>query len=102
MARRRKRPKGTSSRHKNSAQLDKSLPAIPPPDARKTAFIPQAEESLYAENYGQPAPDAPSVSRTVSELRPEPDSDSSRPPTSSQSQTQGKFENEFCSGGRLT
>ncbi|KAK4943795.1 Rho-type gtpase-activating protein [Elasticomyces elasticus] len=71
MARRRKRSaKGSSARSKLSANnhLDKSLPAIPPPEARKTAYIPETQ-SPYPESYVETPPDAPSVAKTMSELR---------------------------------
>ncbi|KAK5086971.1 Rho-type gtpase-activating protein [Lithohypha guttulata] len=80
MARRRKKTaKGSSS--KKSANIDKSLPAIPPPEARHTAYVPN-----FAELESPPVPsvEVPSVSRTMSELRHDTDSDNSRPPTSSQ------------------
>lgn len=80
MARRRKKTgKGASS--KKSANIDKSLPAIPPPEARLTAYIPTTAE---LESPPMPTPEVPSVSRTMSELRHDTDSDNSRPPTSSQ------------------
>lgn len=77
MARRRKKSKA-SSRSKavgnNGAQLDKSLPAIPPPEARKTAYVPETEP-VYEEVYHElPTPDIPSVGKTISELQKDVDS----------------------------
>lgn len=87
MARRRKKTAKPSS-SKKSANIEKSLPAIPPPEARNTAYIPpplaEANDSIPISMH-----EAPSVSRTMSELRHDTDSDSSRPPTASQPQTQG-------------
>ncbi|KIX96578.1 uncharacterized protein Z520_07844 [Fonsecaea multimorphosa CBS 102226] len=87
MARRRKKSaKNTAQRSKlsNNVQLDKSLPAIPPPEARKTAYIPESQSSPFPEVYAEPpAAGVPSVSKTVSELQADPDS---RPSTSDQNQ----------------
>lgn len=88
MARRRKRSaKGTSARSKLSANnhLDKSLPAIPPPEARKTAYVPETE-SPYPESYVEAPSDAPSVAKTMDELR---DGDS-RPSTGEQTPPRGE------------
>jgi len=88
MARRRKRSaKGSSARSKASANnhLDKSLPAIPPPEARKTAYIPEAQ-SPYPESYVETPSDVPSVAKTMSELR----DVNSRPSTGEQSPPQSK------------
>ncbi|KAK5412223.1 Rho-type gtpase-activating protein [Exophiala xenobiotica] len=71
MARRRKKSaKGAAQRSKlsNSSHLDKSLPAIPPPDARKTAYAPE-DSSPYLEGYVEAPSDVPSVAKTMSELR---------------------------------
>ncbi|KIW93186.1 uncharacterized protein Z519_05791 [Cladophialophora bantiana CBS 173.52] len=85
MARRRKKTaKNTAQRSKmsNNVQLDKSLPAIPPPEARKTTYIPESQSSPFPEVYAEPpAAGAPSVSKTVSELQADSDS---RPSTSDQ------------------
>ncbi|KAI1625704.1 breakpoint cluster region protein [Exophiala viscosa] len=86
MARRRKRSaKGSSARSKASANnhLDKSLPAIPPPEARKTAYIPETQ-SPYPESYPDTPSDVPSVAKTMSELR----DVSSRPSTGEQTPPQ--------------
>ncbi|KAJ4523380.1 Rho-type gtpase-activating protein [Exophiala dermatitidis] len=85
MARRRKRTaKNNSQRSKlsanNSVQLDKSLPAIPPPEARKTAYVPE-DHSPYPEGYVEAPADLPSVAKTMSELRGD---DDSRPSSSDQ------------------
>lgn len=83
MARRRKKSgRGTSDKKKNGALLDKSLPAIPPPEARKTTYVP-GTETLWSDAFPDPVPGTPSVSETLNELRAGLDSDSSRPPTSS-------------------
>lgn len=91
MARRRKKTaKGSSSRAKlaNNVQLDKSLPAIPPPEARSTAYIPESQSPPYPDVYAEaPAAGVPSVSKTVSELQADPDS---RPSTSDQNAVRGK------------
>jgi Rho-type GTPase-activating protein 1/2 len=68
MARRRKKTgRNPSSRSKLSSNmlLDKSLPAIPPPEAAIYA----EQESEYGQPYVSPPLDAPSISKTVSELR---------------------------------
>lgn len=93
MARRRKKTaKGSSS--KKSANIDKSLPAIPPPEARHTQYVPTGEDLPFQEPmptlHEAPANEVPSVSKTMSELRHDTDSDNSRPPTS-QSQPQGMY-----------
>ncbi|KAL2435272.1 hypothetical protein ABEF95_015028 [Exophiala dermatitidis] len=85
MARRRKRTaKNNAQRSKlsanNSVQLDKSLPAIPPPEARKTAYVPE-DHSPYPEGYVEAPADLPSVAKTMSELRGD---DDSRPSSSDQ------------------
>lgn len=85
MARRRKKT-GKSASAKKSANIDKSLPAIPPPEARLTAYIPNAAE---LESPPIPTSEVPSVARTMSELPHDTDSDNSRPPTSSQPQPGG-------------
>lgn len=85
MARRRK--KTAKSASKKSANIDKSLPAIPPPHARHTQYVPSGEEPSLQEPMPS-VPEAPSVSKTMSELRGDTDSDTSRPPTS-QNQPQG-------------
>ncbi len=88
MARRRKKSaKGAAQRSKlsNSSHLDKSLPAIPPPEARKTAYAPE-ESSPYLEGYVEAPSEAPSVAKTMSELR---DVDS-RPSTGDQTPPRGK------------
>ncbi|KAH0833655.1 RhoGAP domain containing protein [Fonsecaea pedrosoi] len=85
MARRRKRTtKNSSQRSKlsNNVQLDKSLPAIPPPEARKTAYIPESHSSPFPEVYTEPSEAGiPSVGKMVSELQGDSDS---RPSTSDQ------------------
>lgn len=66
----------TSQRSKlsNNVLLDKSLPAIPPPNARGTMYSPESD-SVYSQTF-----DGPSMSKNISELR-DPDS---RPSTSEQ------------------
>lgn len=91
MARRRKKTaKSMAQRSKlssgNAFQLDKSLPAIPPPDARKTAYIPE-NQAAYADSYDDASPDVPSVGKTVGELQRDVDS---RPSSSDQNQPRGK------------
>jgi hypothetical protein len=88
MARRRKRSaKNTRSKLANSVQ-DKALPAIPPPEARSTAYIPENQSSPFLEVYAEsPASGVPSVGKTVSELQADPDS---RPSTSDQNASSGK------------
>ncbi|KAJ9614494.1 Rho-type gtpase-activating protein [Cladophialophora chaetospira] len=75
MARRRKKTaKNTRSKLGNQVQ-DKALPAIPPPEARKTAYIPETQSSPFLEVYAEvPAAGVPSVGRTVSELQADQDS----------------------------
>ncbi|KAK6364547.1 Rho-type gtpase-activating protein [Exophiala oligosperma] len=83
MARRRKKSaKGAAHRSKpsNNAHLDKSLPAIPPPEARKTAYVAD-ESSPYLEGYVEAPGDIPSVAKTMSELQRDVDS---RPSTGDQ------------------
>ena len=88
MARRRKKTaKNTRSKLGNNVQ-DKALPAIPPPEARKTAYIPESQSSPFPEVYAEPpAAGVPSVGKTVSELQADPDS---RPSTSDQNASRGK------------
>lgn len=91
MARRRKRTaRNTAQRSKlsanNSVQLDKSLPAIPPPEARKTAYVPD-EQSPYPEEYVEAPADVPSVATTISELQRDVDS---RPSSSDQTPPRGR------------
>jgi len=90
MARRRKKSKA-SSRSKtpgnNGVKLDKSLPAIPPPEARKTAYVPEPEP-VYEEVYHElPTPDIPSVGKTISELQRDVDS---RPSSADQNPSRGE------------
>lgn len=89
MARRRKKSKA-SSRSKAvvpNGNLDKSLPAIPPPEARKTAYVPEPDP-VYEEIYHElPTPDIPSVGRTISELQQDVDS---RPSSADQNPPRGK------------
>ncbi|ETI20342.1 hypothetical protein G647_08376 [Cladophialophora carrionii CBS 160.54] len=82
MTRRRKRSaKSTRTKPGNNVQ-DKALPAIPPPEARSTAYIPENQSSPFLEVYAEtPAAGVPSVGKTVSELQADPDS---RPSTSDQ------------------
>lgn len=98
MARRRKKTKASS---KKSANTEKSLPAIPPPEARHTAYL-QPGVELPADPVVPAMPDAPSVSKTMSELRGDTDSDNSRPPTASQNQSQSQSQNQNQSQGGLT
>ena len=90
MARRRKKTgrSATTQRSKlsNNAQLDKSLPAIPPPNARGTTYIPETNELAYSQNF-----EGPSISKTISELR-NPDS---QPSTSEQPPSRGKSPSRF-------
>jgi hypothetical protein len=85
MARRRKKTgrSTTNQRSKlsNNVQLDKSLPAIPPPNARATAYIPENNEMAFSQNF-----EGPSMSKNISELR-DPDS---RPGTSDQPLSRGE------------
>ena len=78
MARRRKKTAKSGSGKK----YDKSLPAIPPPEARLTAYMPSAAE-LPAEMPAEPMPskaaEAPSISTTLSELRADVDEDTPQP-----------------------
>ncbi|EXJ81583.1 hypothetical protein A1O1_07647 [Capronia coronata CBS 617.96] len=92
MARRRKRTaKNSAQRSKLSAnqsvQLDKSLPAIPPPEARKTAYVPE-EQSPYPEGSADVPADVPSVAKTMSEFQRDSDS---RPSSSDQNPPRGSF-----------
>jgi hypothetical protein len=92
MARRRKRTaKSTTQRSKlsvgNNSHLDKSLPAIPPPDARATAYIPDGQ-SPFSEGYVEAPADVPSVAKTMSELQRDVDS---RPSTAEQNPPRGKL-----------
>lgn len=92
MARRRKKTAKSSS-SKKSANIDKSLPAIPPPHARHTQYVPTGEDSSFQDpmpmiHEAPSDPPAPSVSKTMSELRHDTDSDTSRPATG-QTQPQG-------------
>jgi len=85
MARRRKKTtRNTAQRSKpstnNAVHLDKSLPAIPPPEARKTAYIP-GSEAAFADAFSSPTTDVPSVSKTMGELHRDVDS---RPSTAEQ------------------
>ncbi|KIX04198.1 uncharacterized protein Z518_07752 [Rhinocladiella mackenziei CBS 650.93] len=78
MARRRKKTaKSTNARSKlssNNVHLDKSLPAIPPPEARKPAYL-SDNQSPYPDTYAEtPAAGVPSVGKTVSELQRDADS----------------------------
>lgn len=89
MARRRKKSKASRSKvaGNNGVQLDKSLPAIPPPEARKTAYVPEPDP-VYEEQYHElPTPDIPSVGKTISELQKDVDS---RPSSVDQNQPRGK------------
>lgn len=92
MARRRKKTaKNTAQRSKlsNNVQLDKSLPAIPPPESRNTTYLPETSQSPLPEVYAEPlAADVPSVSKTMSELQRDVDS---RPSTSDQNPPRGKY-----------
>ena len=85
MARRRKKTgrSSTTQRSKlaNNALLDKSLPAIPPPNARATTYIPENNEMAYSQNF-----EGPSLSKTIQELR-DPDS---RPSTTEQPASRGE------------
>ncbi len=89
MARRRKKTgRNTASQRSklaNNVQLDKSLPAIPPPNARATTYILESNETAYSQNF-----EGPSITQTVSELR-DPDSG---PSTAEQLPLQGQ-----CSHG---
>ena len=85
MARRRKKTaKGGSSK---KTLPDKALPAIPPPEARHTAYNPDIDLQ-HDPMLASPMPEAPSVSKTMRELRHDTDSDNSRPPTSQNHQQQ--------------
>jgi Rho-type GTPase-activating protein 1/2 len=86
MARRRKKT-SKNTRPKAGTQ-EKALPAIPPPEARKTAYIPDSQSSPFPDVYAEPpAAGVPSVGKSVSELQTDPDS---RPSTSDQNSTRGK------------
>lgn len=91
MARRRKKTaKNTAQRSKlsNNVHLDKSLPAIPPPEARSTAYLTDPSQSPFPEVYPEPlAADVPSVGKTVRELHMD---DDSRPSTADQNAPRGK------------
>ena len=82
MARRRK--KTSKPKPPKNANTEKSLPAIPPPEARLTTYIPQTAE---LESPPMPVPEPPSVSSTMRDLRGDVDSDNSRPPTGHQAAT---------------
>lgn len=90
MAKRRKRTaKSTAQRSKLSSsnvKLDKSLPAIPPPEARKTAYIPESQ-SPYPEGYVDAPAEVPSVAKIMGELQRDTDS---RPSTTDQNPPRGK------------
>lgn len=67
MARRRKKTaKGSTSKSK-SANTDKSLPAIPPPNQRHTAYVPS--DPLYIQELPATVPELPSMPDFASELR---------------------------------
>ncbi|KAK5941570.1 Rho-type gtpase-activating protein [Knufia obscura] len=85
MARRRKKTGKSSSSRKT---VEKALPAIPPPDARLTAYISQGAEPPTDPMSVLPS-EGPSVQKTMSELRHDTDSDNSRPATSSQNHLGG-------------
>lgn len=84
MARRRKKT-ARGDKKANGALLDKSLPAIPPPEARKTTYVP-GTTTLWSDVYPEIA--APSVSETMTSLRAELPGDSILPPVSSQTPSQ--------------
>lgn len=80
MARRRKKTaKGSTSKSK-SANTDKSLPAIPPPNQRHTTYVPS--DPLYIQELPATIPELPSMPTFASELRTgvELEGDSARPP----------------------
>ena len=84
MARRRKKSgKATSQRSRGpGTHYDKSLPAIPPPESRKPAPVPEVQ-SPYSDEYQEsPNPDIQSVSKSISELQRDVDS---RPSSADQS-----------------
>jgi hypothetical protein len=88
MARRRKKTgRNAAQRSKlTNSVLDKSLPAIPPPEARATHYLPE-NEAAYSHNYSSSTIEGPSISQTISELR-DPES---RPSTADQGQTHGRL-----------
>lgn len=85
MARRRKKTGRTTttqrSKLSNNVQLDKSLPAIPPPGARGTTYVPENEDVVFSQTS-----EIPSLSKAINELR-DPES---RPSTSEQPPLRGK------------
>jgi len=87
MARRRKKTAKTKAQ--KSANTDKILPAIPPPEARLTAYIPPLSESSLPDQFESTIPGLPSVSTTLSEPRHDTEPDNGRPAASSQNQVQG-------------
>ena len=93
MARRRKKTgrSTTSQRSKlaHNIQLDKSLPAIPPPNSRATTYIPDSNETAYSQNF-----EGPSITQTINELR----DTSSGPSTAEQPPSQGQC---FCGSDRF-
>ena len=88
MARRRKKTSKNTRSKLGTGGQDKALPAIPPLEARATAYVPDHQSSPFQDAYLEaPAADVPSVSKMVSELQTEPDS---RPSTSDQNASRGK------------
>lgn len=92
MARRRKKTARGQTSSRNKANTEKSLPAIPPPEARLTAYLTPGSDPTYDDSFtpSPSIPDVPSVSQTMSGLRQDSESDTSRPATSNQNQSQGE------------
>jgi len=86
MARRRKKTaKGLSAKK----PMDKALPAIPPPEARHTAYMSPSVDQIADPLHAAPMPEGPSVQKTMSELRHDGDSEHTSPPASSHNQQAG-------------
>ena len=87
MARRRKKTGRTNTSQRSKlSNMEKSLPALPPPNARATVYSPDSNDSAYSQNYATQI-EGPSMSKNISELR----NPESRPSTSEQpTPTRGK------------
>lgn len=94
MARRRKKTgrtnTGQRSKLSSNVLLDKSLPAIPPPEARTTVYSPDSNDSAYSQNHSTQI-EGPSMSKNISELR---DPDSS-PGLSEQPPVRGMYPTQY-------
>lgn len=93
MARRRKKTaRNTAQRQKlassNSSHLDKSLPSLPPSEARKHAFSPPVD-SPSPDSYASSLVEAPTLNKQIEEMRKAPTAERRDVPSGAQNHNRG-------------